>query len=139
SDTFLNAWKTVEKLSAAGSSLKGYLICIARNTAINRYHQLKKQYAETVVLLEETAQADGDVLGEIINEEDTFTLQQLIMSMEKTDRDIFIRKYFLFESVREIAAQMAIDEVQIKNRLYRGRQRLRAELSKRGISYAATQ
>jgi RNA polymerase sigma-70 factor (ECF subfamily) len=140
-DTFVNAWKTIDRLDAADSSLKGYLICIARNTAINRYRQLKKQNAGSVVLLEDTISLSSgeDILHSIIQDEDTFALQQLIMAMDQPDRDIFIRKYFLFESVKEIAEHVAADEVQVKNRLYRGRQRLRAELLQRGVSYAATQ
>lgn len=136
-DTFVKAWKTIHRLDAGDSSLKGYLICIARNTAISRYHQLKKQNAGSIVLLEELSSGE-DVLHTVINEEETWILQQLILAMDQPDREIFIRKYFLFASVKEIAAEMGMDDIQVKNRLYRGRQRLRAELQQRGVSYATS-
>lgn len=129
-DTFVAAWKTIDRLEPDGS-LKGYLLCIARNNAINRYHQLARQ---DHVSIEDMDLADrDDVALEVIGEETMLEVQNSIRELEEPDREIMIRKYFLFEPVKSIAERLGLDVIQVKNRLYRTRQRLRRTLAERGV------
>lgn len=133
-DTFVNAWKTIGRLDAETASLKGYLLCIARNTAINRYHQLKRHDSSPLDTLD--IPADTDVEGILLSAETSVQLQEAIAEMPEPDREIILRKYFLFESIKEIAEQLSMDETQIKNRLYRSRQHLKKKLQERGFADA---
>lgn len=130
-DTFINGWKTIHRLDADGN-LKGYLLCIARNTAINRYRQLKRQNHASLDILEFAD--EEDVALSVIGDETLVELQNLIASMTEPDREIIIRKYFLFESLKEIGSRLGMADEQVKKRLYRSRQRLKAALEKRGVS-----
>lgn len=131
-DTFINAWKTIERLDENGS-FKGYLLCIARNTAINRYQQLKRQNHVSFDLLEILGEEDIEM--SVIDDETLMELQELIASMSEPDREIIIRKYFLFESLKEIGRRFEMTDEQVKKRLYNSRQRLKTALIERGVTY----
>ena len=132
-DTFLSIWKAAGNADNQITNLKGYLACTARNIAINRYRQLAKR---NVIDIDEIDLAEeNDMLLEFENKSNSIVLQELITVMDEPDREIFIRKYFLFEKVKEIAIQTSLDEIQIKNRLYRGKQKLRKQLEERNVIY----
>jgi RNA polymerase sigma factor, sigma-70 family len=132
-DTFLSVWKAFGDENHRIVNLKGYLACTARNTAINRYRQLSKR---NVINIDDIDLADeSDMLLEFENKNNAIVLQELIAAMDEPDREIFIRKYFLFEKIRDIAARTGLDEIQVKNRLYRGRQKLRKQLEERNDLY----
>lgn len=130
-DTFLSLWKMSNDTDMEIANLKGYVACTARNTAINRYRQLSKRNIvdiDDIDLME-----DMDLLLEFENKCNAIALQQLIAAMDEPDREIMIRKYFLFEKVKYIAIQTNLDETQVKNRLYRAKQKLRRQLEERNI------
>jgi RNA polymerase sigma-70 factor (ECF subfamily) len=132
-DTFLSVWKAAGDADNEIENLKGYLACTARNTAINRYRQLARLH---VVDIDEIDVAEeNDMLLTFENKDNSIALQELIAAMGQPDREIFIRKYFLFEKVKDIAAQTQLDEIQVKNRLYRGKQKLRRQLEERNVIY----
>ena len=49
------------------------------------------------------------------------------------DRDIFLRKYYLLQSGKEIAAALGMSVESVNTRLSRGRDRLRRELTEKGV------
>ena len=60
----------------------------------------------------------------------------LVAAMEPPDRDIFLRKYYLLQSSREIAAALGLSVANVNTRLSRGRERLRRQLREGGINHA---
>jgi RNA polymerase sigma-70 factor (ECF subfamily) len=130
-DTFVALWKNIHELSKI-DSLKAYLLCIARNKAIDRYRKLKKLDVISIDGLDDfVIIADDDVELLVINNEFMDELQASIMKMPEPNREIFIRKYFLFEQIKEIAERLDLTEVQVKDRLYRIRKQLRQKYEKR--------
>nr|WP_319488618.1 sigma-70 family RNA polymerase sigma factor [uncultured Caproiciproducens sp.] len=128
-DTFLSVWKAFGSNNHQIVNLKGYLACAARNTAINRYRQLAKR---NVIDIDEINIAEeNDMLLEFENRNNAIVLQELIAALDEPDREIFIRKYFLFERIKDIAVRMDLDEIHVKNRLYCGKQKLRKQLKER--------
>ncbi|MCL2693888.1 MAG: hypothetical protein FWE60_02145, partial [Oscillospiraceae bacterium] len=79
--------------------------------------------------------ADDDVELLIIKKEFMGELQGFIMKLPEPGREIFMRKYFLFEPVKEIAEKLNLNEVQVKDRLYRIRKQIRKNFEKRGMNY----
>ena len=53
---------------------------------------------------------------------------QAVESMGEPDREIFLRFYYLFQTMEEIALQMRMPLGTVKTKLYRGRKRLKAML-----------
>lgn len=131
-DTFIKLWDNSENIDINKGSLKSYIVSIARNTAINRYHKIFK---ENLIPLDETiVSQDGNVEDEISIQYDMRTLKELVLQMGEPDREIFIRKYILFEKVKEISKHLSIDEKSVENRLYRSRLKLKKALVERGVS-----
>jgi RNA polymerase sigma-70 factor (ECF subfamily) len=130
-DAFVAVWKTAESGKEI-RSLKGCLAFAARNTAISRYKKLRREQTVDISALE--LPSEEDVILDFENRINSETVQQMVLSMDEPDREIFVRKYFLMEPVREIARRTLLDEIQIKNRLYRGRQKLRRQLLEREVT-----
>ena len=63
--------------------------------------------------------------GEVIN--------RFLANEEKSDRAIFIMRYYLTESIKDISARTGFSEGKIKMLLMRMRRRLEEELRKEGI------
>ena len=57
----------------------------------------------------------------------------LVATMTPPDRDIFLRKYYLLQSGKEIAAALGMSVESVNTRLSRGRDRLRRELTEKGV------
>lgn len=134
-DAFVNIWRCIDRIDPDTATFKGYLLSTARNIAITRYRQLRRGQ---VVSLEMLDLADEDnVIDSVLGAEATNALQLLIVELEEPDRGVLFRKYFLFESIRQIAQKTGLSEIQVKNKLYRGKQKLRKNLEERGISYEA--
>ena len=99
----------------------------ARNAGIDRYRALRRQ--NTLSLDDGLADAIADLA-----EFDRMTagpqdlVGALVAAMEPPDRDIFLRKYYLLESSRQIAAALGMSESAVNTRLSRGRDRLRRAL-----------
>lgn len=137
SDTFVKVWKNIDKLDANKGKLKSYIATIARNEAIDRYHRLQK---DQVVSLDDNClleQEDEDVLKTIIHKERESEIHAIILSMAALDQKVVIRKYFLMQSVKEIAMQLDLSEKQVENRLYLCRKHLKKALmpGERGDRY----
>ena len=57
------------------------------------------------------------------------------LPLEPPDREIFLRKYYLMQSSREIAAALDLRVSTVNTRLSRGRDRLRRQLQERGYTH----
>ena len=114
-DVFVALWRSAAKLEAARTPLRPWLAVAARNRGIDCYNALRRR--ETVTL--------DDGLAE--------TLGELVAAMTPPDRDIFLRKYYLLQSGKEIAAALGMSVESVNTRLSRGRDRLRRELTEKGV------
>jgi RNA polymerase sigma-70 factor (ECF subfamily) len=134
-DTFISLWKNIHTVKKA-DSLKAYLICIARNNAIDRYRKFKNENTVSIDSIENfEIIADDDVELLVVKNEFMEELQKIIMQIPELDREIFMRKYFLFESVREIAKNLNLTEIQVKDRLYRVRKQIKKNCEMEGVFY----
>lgn len=130
-DAFVAVWRTAQGERGL-RSLKGCIAFAARNNAINRYRKLNR---ERMVDIDEIELPSGeDITLDFEDGADAVTVQELINCMEEPDREIFVRKYYLMESIREIAERTGLEDIQVKNRLYRGRQKLKKQLEKRDVT-----
>ncbi len=130
-DTFIKIWKNASKLNPKRGSLKGLLIVTARHQAINRLQQLSR--SNIVPLDDELLYDQHDIVEYLLAQEDSDILQQAINLLPEPDREIFVRRNYLLESVQDIAAHLQMNEKQISNRLYQCKLKLRKDLQERGI------
>ena len=129
-DVFVSLWRNAAKLDHTATPLRPWLIVTARNKGIDRYNALRR--SETVTLDDGLAETLGE-LAEFDRATAADLVGALVAAMEPPDRDIFLRKYYLLQSGREIAAALNMSVESINTRLSRGRDRLRRQLTEKGV------
>jgi len=98
------------------------------NRALKRTQNVTVSYTELEEILPDTRTApewEYENLGKIISD---------FLQHEKEDaRNVFIRKYYFFDSISDIAERYSFTESKVKNMLYHSRNKLRECLKKEGI------
>ena len=70
---------------------------------------------------------------EIARKELMQVIEQFLKKLSETDRDIFIRRYWYLDPIREIAKRHKVSEGCIKTNLCRNRKKLQRILQKEGF------
>lgn len=135
-DTYLGLWNAIPQ--ERPSPLSVFAGRIARNLALKKYAYLRaeKRNPEAVCSLEEL----GDcVCGResVENEAENRRVEQLIDAflrrLEEEKRNIFLRRYWYFDSIDAICQHTGYSQSKIKSMLFHTRRRLRDYLESEGI------
>lgn len=133
-DAIIKFWETAQKLDPESTSIRAYLICIARNTAINRYHYLKRHEAtsldETFALLPDAMDVDEQVL----EKERTEILLETIQSLPEPNREIMIQRYFHYQPIQAIADKLKLSASAVKNRIQYAKKTMNKALTRKGVA-----
>lgn len=131
SDVFVELWKSIENYIVEKGTLKNYIISIARHISINTYNRkIKNNF---------TLQLEDDIEFKIdLNDELTKSINKKIISdtlndLPQPDKDIFIRRYYLYESVKDIAFSLNLNPKTVENKLFRGKEKIKQSLINNGI------
>ena len=127
SDAFFAAWNHIESYNEEKGNFKNWLLAIARYKAID-YRRKFSQHGHVQCLDDSTVPSLLSVEEIIIAKENKEELIRAIQGMGDTDKQIFIRRYFLGESILSIAQGLGTDRTYVDNRLSRGRKALREKL-----------
>lgn len=137
-DTWWKAWEAMPPQRPA--QLSAFLGRITRNLSLDRYRHRTarmRQGGELAIALEEleecvTAGDDSD------NRDDalvlTDVLNRFLAGLPGERRRIFLRRYWYFSSIREIARDYGLTESKVKMSLLRSREQLKNILEKEGIA-----
>ena len=118
SDVFLACWDNAGSVN----KLKPYLAATARNKAINKLRQTTYHLPIEEGVLPDCSVALDEMM---ISKEQRQILHSAILDMEVIDREIFIRHYYDSQSVSDIAREICMSYVAVKQRLSRGRKKLK--------------
>lgn len=137
-DTYLRAWNCIPPHRPA--ALKTFLGKITRNLALDRYAQQTAQkrgggqnariFDEMRTCLPSPESPEEHIEALAL----TALLNRFLSSLTPEKRKIFLRRYWYFSSVKEIAAEYHISESKVKMSLLRTRNELKNLLTKEGIS-----
>lgn len=135
SDTYIGIWNAIPP--ARPKFFKAFMCKIARNLSLKRlaYLQQKKRSRDIEISLEEleTVLPDHRYAPEMTDEDVGQAIERFLW-MQKTDsRDVFVRRYYFFDSVAEIAKRYSFTESKVKNMLHHTRNKLREYLIGEGI------
>ena len=135
-DTYLKAWNSMPPHRP--DNLFTYLCRITRQTAIDRLRRRLAQkrfgseYCLSLEELEECVAAPDTPCAEAEKQALAQAVNTFVRSLEPKERQIFLRRYFYFEPLREIAARQGDSVAAVKSSLFRTRQKLRVYLEKEG-------
>ena len=94
-----------------------------------------KRSADAIVSLSEIEATlpDHSIAPGIEEEELGKLFSAFLWSEQELDRNVFLRKYWFFDSISDIAERYSLNENNVKSMLFRSRNRLREFLKKEGI------
>ncbi|KIR01187.1 RNA polymerase sigma-54 factor RpoN [Lachnospiraceae bacterium TWA4] len=134
-DTYLGTWNKVPPTRP--QNFRAFILKIARNLSLKKldYCMAAKRTSHKIVPFHEvdellgndhfSKKIDDEQLGELIT--------RFLRNEDQTMRNVFIRKYWFFDSVEAIAKRYSFSESKVKSILYRSRKRLKIFLKKEGI------
>lgn len=119
-------------------SLGAFLAKIVRNLSLDRLRELgavKRGGSAVTVALEELSSVTGGESPEsrLAAKELGQEVDRFLRTQSEQNRNVFLRRYFYFESRSEIAQRYEISEAQVSVILSRTRKRLRSYLMKEGL------
>ena len=137
SDTYLTAWNTIPPRKP--NILSAFLGKITRCISINRWKArsaAKRGGGQIILTLEEL----NDCIDGSQNVEASFDEHELaeclnlfLDSLAKNERDIFLRRYWLFDSIADIAQSYGFTQSKVTSMLHRIRGKLRKQLEREGF------
>ena len=135
-DTYVSAWESIPPTRP--NRFSAFIGRITRNIALDRYDAAKAKKRDGGVLepLDELAEcipdpqsedtSDNSVLAEAIN--------GFLAGLSKRKRIIFMRRYWYCCSIKDIAMDMRMSEINVKVTLMRIRNEFREYLTGKGIN-----
>lgn len=136
-DTYLRTWETIPPLIPA--SLKAYLGRITRNLSLDRFRRTnacKRGGGNVNAALEELGDAvPGDNSSDQVTEQIVLrdALNEFLGGLTPQKRKLFLRRYWYFCPIKELAADFGMSESKVKMTLLRLRQELKQHLEQEGI------
>lgn len=133
-DSYFQLWNAIPP--ARPKSLKAYICGIVRNVAVKicreqaRYNESHTNFSELAGLFSDGVkpeeQLDSRILGAYINE--------FLASVEKTNRKIFVLRYYYNLQTRDIASMLKIKDATVRTKLFRTREELKKFLIDKGYT-----
>ncbi len=135
-DAYIGVWNAIPPTRP--NHLLSFICKITRNQSLKRLESMTRQKRSQGILvsLDELAEILPDEsVADGANDEEIGKLISDFLRSEKEDvRNVFIRKYFFFDSLGEIAKRYDFTESKVKNMLYRTRMKLKDFLIRQGIA-----
>ena len=121
SDVFFALWQNARSIH----SVKGYLGTVARNKAKNKARELRCDLPleEQLLLIDELTPEHRVEQREL-----AAAVRRAVLAMRQPDREIFLRFYYYYQSLDQIAAELDLNLSTVKTRLHRGRAKLKDTL-----------
>lgn len=136
SDVFYFAWKSVHKYDPKRASLRTWVLMICKYVALDRRRSLTTK-ANQLPLNEDTI-SSKILETTFATIEERQELQAALKTLTAQDRELIYRRYFLDESISDLANVYGLSRQSIDNKLWRARKLLKNFLSKKdqqGVRY----
>lgn len=127
-DVLLKVWKNIHHYNESKSKFSSWLIAVSKYNAIDykrKLNRLNNECSMEELVLPDERQIESQILHSESKEE----LINVINDLGSPDKDIFIRRYFMGESLSEISEALKLSRSAVNNRLFRGRKVLKEKLS----------
>ncbi|MBR5942869.1 MAG: RNA polymerase sigma factor [Clostridia bacterium] len=135
-DAMLAAWNSIPPKRP--NNLKAYLAALVRNASVNRRlrNTAKKRLPKSLESLEELGEiaAFRDVEQAVGGRELSRLVSNYLRSLDNTERNVFIRRYWYYDSIDEICKRFGFGKSKVKMMLKRMRDGL-AEYLKKEYNY----
>ncbi len=138
-DTFLELWKLIPPNTP--NSMYAYVLKITKNISIGKLRSkkaLKRGGNAIIISIEELNECipDNNSFNEEINKEMlSNAINTFLKSISSVERQIFVCRYWMYDSVDEISNRFGFKKSKVKMILFRTREKLKHYLEKEGFFY----
>ena len=136
-DALLSAWNTIPPQRPP--VLRMFLARFVRNHAINKRKASltdKRGGGEVTLAIEELEEClpgNSDTEANVLAEELSQAIRTFVRELPEREGDVFARRYFFAESVKEIAEGYGMTQNNVSVMLNRTRKKLKEHLTKEGL------
>ena len=133
-DALLGTWNSIPP--AEPDNLRAYVCKIVRNLSVKRlnYNLAEKRSVNSEVSLDELEAVlpDGAALEELERIDLSIILDSFLRTLSPETRAVFVRRYFFFDSISDIAADLGLSKGSVKTSLWRTRSKFKEYLQEKG-------
>ncbi len=134
-DTYVGVWNTIPPTRP--NHFVSFICKITRNLSLKRLEFMKreKRSADVLLSLEELASVlpDERYAPDVSNEEVGKLISKFLRTQKEDVRNVFIRKYYFFDSIGDIAKRYGFTKSKTKNMLFYTRNKLKHYLIEEGV------
>lgn len=134
-DAYMGIWNAIPP--ARPNNFTAFVCRITRNLSLKRLEFLtrEKRSRDAAVSLDELEAVlpDDRVQPDMDDEALSGLISRFLRGQKEEVRNVFIRRYYFFDSIGEIAERYSFTESKVKNMLFHTRNKLKAYLIKEGI------
>ena len=135
-DTYLEAWNRIPPHEPRDYFF-AFLGKITRAVALNRFRELHRQKRDVVTCelteeLRECLTPEEEVERKLTSEEITRSIEAFLDSRTQEQQNIFVRRYWYCDSIRDISKQYHMSQSKVKSLLFRMRKDLKQALKEGG-------
>ena len=136
-DTYMSAWKSIPPHRP--SVLSTFLGKLTRRISLNKWrdqNRVKRGSGEVILALDELSEcipSQQNPERELEMKELAQAINYFIGSLQPTERDIFVSRYWFLASINEISVKFDFSESKTKSILFRVRKKLMSYLQKEGL------
>ncbi|MDZ4992480.1 sigma-70 family RNA polymerase sigma factor [Clostridium perfringens] len=130
-DVLLKIWNNIDSFNKGDEKFKAWIIVMTKYTSIDMLRKEKKH--DNVITLDSYEKEDNSLESFLENKETKENILSIIKTFDKENREIFIKRFFLHYSIKEISKSIGISENAISNRIRRGKFKLSEFLKEGGF------
>ena len=134
-DTYIGVWNAIPP--ARPNKFMAFVCKITRNQSLKRIEAMTRQKRSqaTIVSLDELAEVlpDESIAVGATDEDIGKAISDFLRNEKENVRNVFICKYYFFDSIGDIAKRYGFTESKVKNMLYHTRNKLKEYLIKEGV------
>ncbi|MBP3627117.1 MAG: sigma-70 family RNA polymerase sigma factor [Clostridia bacterium] len=134
-DTYVGVWNAIPPTRP--NNFMAFICKIARNLSLKRleFTKREKRSADIIISFEELAAVlpDERYAPNISDEDIGKIISEFLRNQKEDAKNVFIRKYYFFDSISEIAKRYSFTESKVKNMLFYTRNKLKDYLIREGV------
>ena len=125
-DAFVQLWKSGATLKESRGSVKTWLCVAVKSRAIDRYRKIVQK--SEIVFDEQISSSGMEIVDQTLDAVLQRELITAIQALGEPDREIIMRRFYYRQKPKEIALALDLPIRQVENRIFRVKQKLRAQL-----------
>lgn len=135
-DTYLGLWNAIPPTRP--NIFSAYIAKIVRNISMKKatYNNAQKRSSNMTISIHELeayVAAEDAPSDTVYAQELAASIERFLRNIDYESRNIFLRRYWFFDSISDIANRFSISESKVKSQLFRTRNKLHMHLIKEGF------